>query len=89
MAIGAMNALYAKGKTCPGDISIIGFDDIAFSSYTTPALTTVKKPIEKMCALGAEAILSVINGEEQEEDHMEKMYVHTELMIRDSVKKVQ
>ncbi|MXI40379.1 substrate-binding domain-containing protein, partial [Escherichia coli] len=52
MAIGAMNALFAKGKTCPGDISIIGFDDIAFSSYTTPALTTVKKPIEKMCALG-------------------------------------
>ncbi|MFB8735749.1 substrate-binding domain-containing protein [Bacillus sp. SL00103] len=36
-----------KGKTCPGDVSIIGFDDIAFSSYTTPALTTVKKPIEK------------------------------------------
>ncbi|MFP7367931.1 LacI family DNA-binding transcriptional regulator [Bacillus safensis] len=89
MAIGAMNALFAKGKTCPNDISIIGFDDIAFSSYTTPALTTVKKPIEKMCALGAEAILSVINGEEQEEDHMEKVYVHTELMIRDSVKKVQ
>ncbi|BBP92238.1 hypothetical protein BsIDN1_58560 [Bacillus safensis] len=49
MAIGAMNALFAKGKTCPGDISIIGFDDIAFSSYTTPALTTVKKKRLKKC----------------------------------------
>ncbi|MFS0656128.1 LacI family DNA-binding transcriptional regulator [Bacillus sp. 179-C3.3 HS] len=87
MAIGAINALYAKGKTCPDDMSIIGFDDIAFSSYTTPALTTVKKPIEKMCALGAEALFSVMNGEKKEE-HPQKVYVHTELMMRDSVKKV-
>ncbi|MDI5788385.1 hypothetical protein PO124_07985 [Bacillus licheniformis] len=30
MAIGAMNALYANGKRCPDNMSIIGFDDSGF-----------------------------------------------------------
>ncbi|MGE6630041.1 LacI family DNA-binding transcriptional regulator [Bacillus sp. NPDC077027] len=89
MAIGAMNALYANGKTCPDDLSIIGFDDIVFSSYTTPALSTVKKPIEKMCILGAKAILSMMSGEETTGNKPKKTYVHTELMVRKSVKKVR
>lgn len=53
MAIGAMNAIFAKGMRVPDDISVIGFDDIGFSQYITPRLSTVKRPVEKISVLGA------------------------------------
>ncbi|WP_088011832.1 LacI family DNA-binding transcriptional regulator [Gottfriedia acidiceleris] len=84
MAIGAMNAVFAKGFKVPDDISVIGFDDIGFSQYTTPRLTTVKRPLEQISILGAKKILSLILGDEQE---AEKILLKTELIIRNSVKK--
>ncbi|MBU8785521.1 MULTISPECIES: LacI family DNA-binding transcriptional regulator [Bacillus] len=85
MAIGAMNALYANGKRCPDDISIIGFDDIGFSAYTTPSLTTVKKPTEKISVLGAESLLSVIENPETKGG---QTLISTELVIRNSVRRL-
>ena len=41
MAIGAMGAIFKHGLKVPRDISVIGFDDIAISAFTQPALTTV------------------------------------------------
>ncbi len=84
MAIGAMNAVFAKGLKVPDDISVFGFDDIGFSQYTTPRLTTVKRPLEQISIHGAKKVLSLIIGDEQE---AEKILLKTELIIRDSVKK--
>ena len=44
MAIGAMQACRDAGLSLPGDMSIIGFDDIAFAAYTHPRLSTVHQP---------------------------------------------
>jgi DNA-binding LacI/PurR family transcriptional regulator len=41
MAIGALRMLTRLGRRVPDDISIIGYDDIHFAAFTTPALTTV------------------------------------------------
>jgi DNA-binding LacI/PurR family transcriptional regulator len=41
-AIGAMGAIHARGLRIPEDISILGYDDILLSSYTRPALTTLR-----------------------------------------------
>lgn len=82
MAVGALNATFARGLTIPGDISVIGFDDIQSAQYTNPSLTTVKKPIEKISRLAAEKILEVV---ESDEYIGEKIFVETELMIRKSV----
>jgi len=82
MAVGALNAVFAKGLTVPGDISVIGFDDIQIARYTNPSLTTVKKPIEKISRLGAEKILKAVASQEIKG---EKIFVETELMIRKSV----
>jgi DNA-binding LacI/PurR family transcriptional regulator len=82
MAVGALNAVFAKGLTVPGDISVIGFDDIQIARYTNPSLTTVKKPIEKISRLGAEKVLKAV---ESQEIKGEKIFVETELMIRKSV----
>jgi DNA-binding LacI/PurR family transcriptional regulator len=43
IAIGAMHALQNAGKTVPGDVAIIGFDDISAAGLTSPPLTTIRQ----------------------------------------------
>ena len=45
MAIGAMRAVGRRGRTVPGDISVVGFDDIAIAAYADPPLTTIAQAI--------------------------------------------
>lgn len=42
IALGAIKALKEKGYKIPQDISVIGFDDIAYASISSPALTTIR-----------------------------------------------
>ncbi|HEX2620328.1 MAG TPA: LacI family DNA-binding transcriptional regulator, partial [Phototrophicaceae bacterium] len=48
MALGAMDAIRIRGLEIPGDISLIGFDDIPQAFTTHPKLTTVRQPLEEM-----------------------------------------
>ncbi|MCP1306048.1 LacI family DNA-binding transcriptional regulator [Paenibacillus tyrfis] len=83
MALGAVKAVTERGLSVPEDISVAGFDDHLFSAFMSPALTTVRRPIEELSRAGAETLLKFI-----ETKHSEKSVVlfHTELVIRDSVK---
>ena len=82
MAIGAMNCVFERGMQVPNDISIVGFDDIGFSLYTNPSLTTVKRPIEKISEAGARKILSLIKQPASEDG---RISINTELIKRKSV----
>ncbi|GLI10649.1 LacI family transcriptional regulator [Paenibacillus tyrfis] len=85
MALGAVKAVTERGLSVPEDISVAGFDDHLFSAFMSPALTTVRRPIEELSRAGAETLLKFI-----ETKHSEKSLVlfHTELVIRDSVKSI-
>lgn len=48
MAIGAMKALEEKGLKIPGDVAVMGFDNIPLSSFVTPVLSTVTVPIYEL-----------------------------------------
>jgi LacI family transcriptional regulator len=48
MAIGALSVLQAEGVRVPEDVSLVGFDDIASSRDTTPALATVHIPLREL-----------------------------------------
>lgn len=85
MAIGAIKAVFEKGLVVPRDISIVGFDNIGFSEYATPALTTVKRPMEEISIIGGKTILDLIDKGEY---IGEKIYIKTELVVRDSVDKL-
>ncbi|MEM5009963.1 LacI family DNA-binding transcriptional regulator [Niallia taxi] len=82
MAIGAINAIFANGLHVPKDISIVGFDNSAFSQYVMPKLTTVQRPIEQISQKGAKKLLELINDSNETG---ESVFVKTELIIRDSV----
>jgi LacI family transcriptional regulator len=48
MALGAMDFAREQGLQIPGDLAIIGFDDIQVAALVRPALTTVRQPIEQL-----------------------------------------
>lgn len=82
IAIGAMKAFKEKGYKIPEDIAIIGFDNIPFSSFVDPPLTTVNVPKEYLGRLAAERMLSIL----KEPDYQPiKLEVSTNLMIRKSI----
>lgn len=47
IALGAVRALHKFGKSVPGDVSVVGYDNVPFSRYATPALTTVSQDVDK------------------------------------------
>lgn len=91
MAVGAIKAASDQGLAIPDDISIAGFDDNAFSAYLSPALSTVKRPIERISQEGAKQLVQLIEGEEgthpkqkpREKD--ETIYMNTDILIRESI----
>lgn len=48
MAIGAMGAIRRAGLRVPDDVSLVGFDDVAFAAYVEPALTTLRQETVEM-----------------------------------------
>lgn len=59
IAVGVMNALHEKGIQIPGDIKVVGFDDIYFACHLNPPLSTVHQPAYQM---GAAAALMLIKN---------------------------
>ena len=66
MALGFMKEAANLGLAVPRDISVVGFDNVAYGKYTTPALTTVDLQSERMGATAMEKLLAVIKGDEVE-----------------------
>jgi len=79
MAYGARLALHRNALRVPEDISLVGFDDLPTSMYTTPPLTTVQQPVEEMGHAAAQGVLRLLRGERAEVRRME-----TRLVIRES-----
>ncbi|MEP0233166.1 LacI family DNA-binding transcriptional regulator [Roseibium sp.] len=62
MAIGVLLALSQRGYNVPGDFSVIGFDDIPFSSCTTPPLTTIRQPRRLIGEAAMTKMLDMVEG---------------------------
>jgi LacI family transcriptional regulator len=63
MAAGAIEVARAQGLTIPGDLSIVGFDNVFFTRYMHPQLSTVDYPIDKMGQMAARCVLRDVYGE--------------------------
>jgi LacI family transcriptional regulator len=62
MALGAMHYCSGAGLKVPGDVSIIGFDDMQHAAFVNPALTSVHLPLYEVGALACERLLERIRG---------------------------
>ena len=82
-AIGATRALIEAGLTVPGDVSVVGFDDIQSAAFCTPSLTTVRQPLNEMGKMGARILLDRIANPEKTELTAE-IVLQPELVIRES-----
>lgn len=80
LAIGAYKALSEAGIDVPGDISIVGFDDLPMANFLIPALTTVKVHAEAIGQMAVRVLLDRLDGREVPIT----VSLATELVIRDS-----
>ena len=80
-AMGAMRALFKCGLSVPGEVSVVGADDIPFAALTHPPLTTVRMPRERLGSLALEILLKMLG---KKRSPGTESVLETELVIRES-----
>lgn len=80
MALGAIRCLHQRGIKVPEQVSVIGFDDIPYAQYVTPALTTIKLPFYEAGSLACERLIERIHGRAGRVNEM----LPTHLVLRES-----
>ena len=80
-AIGALHATRETGITVPGDLSIVGFDDIEHAPYTDPPLTTVHQPVREK---GRTAVRLLLHEPAGTDTRVEHARLEVRLVIRGS-----
>jgi LacI family transcriptional regulator len=81
MALGVYEAVRRRGLRVPDDVSVVGFDDLPETRWTSPPLTTVRQPLTEMGLLATRTVLRMAQGERIETPRVE---LATELVVRDS-----
>jgi LacI family transcriptional regulator len=81
IALGLVSALLAEGWRLPDELSIIGFDDLPFSAYLSPSLTTVRQDARAMGRLAAQRVVAAMSGSAEPSAAL----VPTSLVVRASV----
>jgi LacI family transcriptional regulator len=62
LALGALRECQARGIAVPGQMSIVGFDDLAPARHANPALTTIRVPTTYMGEAAADYVLAALAG---------------------------
>jgi DNA-binding LacI/PurR family transcriptional regulator len=81
MALGALGALRAAGRSVPGDVAVVGFDDSPLAASAVPPLSSVRQPIEAMGRDMTRLLLRAVRGED---DPPRRVILDTSLIIRES-----
>ncbi|MBO3734369.1 LacI family DNA-binding transcriptional regulator [Glycomyces niveus] len=79
MAAGALQALRRAGRAVPGDVAVGGFDDSAIAAATSPMLTTVRQPLDRVAEEAVRLLIALLDGEPAE-----SVVLPTELVVRGS-----
>jgi DNA-binding LacI/PurR family transcriptional regulator len=61
-AVGLLEAISETGRRVPGDVSVVGFDDLRLAAYTSPPLTTVQQPAREIGARATTLLLELARG---------------------------
>lgn len=80
-AIGVMRAARELGLSVPGDVSVVGYDDLPVAEWTDPPLTTVRQPLRDMATTAARMVFALARGEQPPSTRID---LATELIVRQS-----
>ncbi|MFI7028519.1 LacI family DNA-binding transcriptional regulator [Microbispora rosea] len=80
-ALGVYEAARRAGARIPEDLSVVGFDDLSFTQWAGPPITTVRQPLVQMGAAAARMVLALAQGERLEQHRVE---LATALVVRES-----
>jgi len=79
IAMNAILGLKEAGYSVPGDVSVIGFDDISMANYSNPPLTTIRQNIAAGSTILVESVVKLIAGE-----NVHSTMMSPELIVRKS-----
>jgi LacI family transcriptional regulator len=82
-AIATIQAAAELGLDVPGDLSVVGFDNIPESALSAPPLTTVSQPVRQMGQQSVELLMRLVRGEPVEVSHIT---LATDLVVRRSTR---
>ena len=85
VAMGAKAALREAGMQIPEDISLVGFDDIPWSQYADPPLTTVHLQAQELARRACLVLMDLLKGKEPE---AKRQIVETQLVVRKSCRRL-
>ena len=82
VALGALKAAKTAGVAVPGDLAIVGFDDLSIATFVEPALTTVRVPARDIGIAAARALMDAVSNSTSLREPAQVL--GTELIVRDS-----
>ncbi len=85
IALGVMRFLHESGLRIPDDVSVVGFDDISWASFTTPNLTTVRQPFS---ALGKKAFELLARRMDGDDSPRTLLRLDMSVASRDSLRRI-
>jgi len=81
IALGVLEAARLREVPVPARLSVVGFDDLPAARWASPALTTVRQPLQDMGRLAAQTVLRLVRRERIDSSRME---LSTRLIVRES-----
>jgi DNA-binding LacI/PurR family transcriptional regulator len=81
MALGVLRRLHESGRDVPGEVSVVGFDDIPEAAFFTPPLTTVRQDFGEM---GRQSVLALLARIDDVDSPSRRVVVEPELVVRAS-----
>jgi DNA-binding LacI/PurR family transcriptional regulator len=84
MAFGALREAGRRGLAVPGELSIVGFDDIPMAPYASPPLTTLAQPIVEMAQSAVDGLIAELEGEDAVGGLAHSRVFRPQLVVRES-----
>jgi DNA-binding LacI/PurR family transcriptional regulator len=81
-AMGVYEAARLRHLQIPGDLSVVGFDNLPMSAWVSPPLTTVSQPLAQMAAMATRTVLALLDGTMDTSSN--RVELSTSLVIRSS-----
>ncbi|MED4014467.1 LacI family DNA-binding transcriptional regulator [Sutcliffiella cohnii] len=85
VSLGLIRGLQSNGYQVPDDISVVGFDDLYFTQYTTPTITTIQQDIVEKGRVAVDLIIKQLNNEPIQS---KKTVLNTKLIERESTRTI-